>query len=111
MRPIPLALLPDTMVYEVLTTPDGWGGGDTTPTTVEHVRLEPSSQVVNTKDNTEVRLKSTLIIDGVNSTPVLDYTLARDNKITVGGQDYKVQTVDALKAASGAVHYWELGLI
>ncbi len=111
MKPIPKRLLIHSVVVHASPVSNGWGGGTDTDVTVEHVRVEPSSAYVQTKDNEKVTLSAVLIFDLISSTQIpFDWTDAEGWKVTALGRTYTIVKADALYDGT-RLHHWEMGLI
>ena len=87
------------------------------PVTIEFVRMEPTSKIVLTKDNTQVQLASVLFYDCRDS-PATDatgnpatVTFGSLDVVTFGSRDYTVMPVDTLYAKEVTPHHLEVGLI
>ena len=109
MRPIPVRLLIHSATHRRPTEPDRWQNATYTDTALTRVRIEPSSKVVKTKDNTELQLASTLFYDCRNSRPV-GADFQSGDVIVFGDQSFTVQTVDRLYDEC-RLHHLEVGLI
>lgn len=111
-RPIPKSLLRHTCKLSHCTV-DEWGAQTAaTVTDLEHVRVEPSTQLVVTKENREVRLSAVLFYDCANSTPKgVTFSVNDDDKVEFGGKTYAVVSVDTLYAEKTTPHHYEIGLV
>ena len=113
LRPIPQSLLGDLAIIKVCTGMDAVVPG-------------AASLVAETKENTEVVLRSTLFIDARLSRPALDYDSLAEHSQKAGkplrcevfnsqGQkygEYEVLTVDPVPDVPATrVHHVELGLV
>ena len=85
--------------------------------TIKFVRMEPSSKIVLTKDNTQVQLVSVLFYDCQDS-PATDangdpaaVTFDALDVVTFSGRNYTVVSVDALYDKSMVPHHLEVSLI
>lgn len=87
------------------------------PVTIKYVRMEPTSKIVLTKDNTQVQLSSLLFFDCQDSQATNasgnSVSVSFDNldSVTFGGRDYTVLSVDTLFDKSQAPHHIEVSLI
>ena len=82
MKPIPRKLLIHTVAHKANPVSNGWGETYATERTLYCVRLEPSSKIVKGRDNTELRLATTLFYDSANSRP-RDVTFAPGDLIVL----------------------------
>lgn len=111
MRPIPKSLLIHQVTLQKTTPGDSFydeevpDGG----TVLKHVRMEPSSKIVRSKDNAEIQLAATLIYDCKNTEP-RNITFSVDDIIVFHGQKHRVEVVEPLYD-SRKLHHYELGLI
>ena len=80
------------------------------PVTIQYVRMEPTSKIVLSKDNTQVQLASVLFYDCQDSLPT-GITFSALDVITFNGHDYTVIEPDPLYALSSTPHHYEVGLI
>jgi len=111
VKPISKRLLIHSVVLHTSPTSDGWGGGSATDVTIDHVRLEPSSAYVVTKDNEKVTLSAVLIYDSRHSTELnFDWTNSLGWKITGLGRTYTVVKADPFYDEK-RLHHWEVGLL
>jgi len=111
MKPISKRLLIHSVVLHTSPTSDGWGGGTATDLTIDHVRLEPSSAFVTTKDNEKVTLSAVLIYDVRYSTQIpVDWTNSLGWKITGLNRTYKIVKADPMYDEK-RLHHWEMGLL
>lgn len=110
IAPIPKHLLPHSATL-IPITKDDWGGEiDGEPVELAHVRLEPSREVVLSKENAEQRLKALLFFDAVNSTPQgIDWT--EGAKVIHNATTYHIASIEVLYALGDTPHHWEIGLI
>lgn len=110
MRPIPRSLLIHSAMLRLPAGVDVWQKPiNSVSIDLSYIRIDPSSKVIISKDNTEMQLSSTLIYDCRNSRP-LDITFAPEQIITWQDRDYKVITAEPLYDGI-RLHHWELGLI
>lgn len=110
MRPIPRSLLIHSATLRSPAGVDVWQKPiNLAPIDLSYVRIDPSSKVIISKDNTEMQLSSTLIYDCRNSRP-LDVTFTPEQIITWQDRDYKVISAEPLYDGK-RLHHWELGLI
>lgn len=110
MRPIPRSMLIHSVLLVASSKTDVWQNQtDGGVTELSYVRVDPSSKVVISKDNTELQLSSTLIYDCHNSRPT-GITFKPEQTIKWNNQDYKIITAEPLYD-SNKLHHWELGLI
>ena len=110
MRPIPKALLINTVTHAKEERVDRWSEGCLTDEqTLQRVRIEPSSKVVRDSNSAEIQLAATLFYDCKNSRP-RGVAFTEDDIIIFNGQKHKIQLVEPLYD-EGRLHHYELGLI
>ncbi len=109
MRPIPKKLLIHNAILRTKESEDKWG--NITPTTdimLTHVRVEPFSRHVVTKDNRQINLSATLFYDFKNSRPQMPIFQVGD-RIIFDDKEYVIETIDKLYAMK-KLHHIEMGL-
>lgn len=124
LRPIPRALLTDTVALQVCSGVDSWQNPTWTEYTVQNVHLQDSNAVKKSTNNTEVVLKAVLFIDTSRSKPSLDYRelvfVSESNgkpmraKVISGGieNSFEVVSVDCVPdIPANRIHHVELGLV
>ena len=126
LSPIPSGLLTYSADIKVCTGTDNWEKPEWQTYAVSKVHIQASNEMRRTRDNMEVVLKSILFIDGLKSTPSLDYMQLAWESETGGEEmravvydpsgsmigDFRVVSVDALPDyPSYRIHHYELGLI
>lgn len=119
LRPIPAKIMRSTAIVNVCTGIDRYQNQTFTAYTVKKVHLQPTSEIRKTADNTECNLRSILFVDKRHSTPTLDWSglfqsahdLGGDVKVSVGGVEYTVFSVDELRDDTDCFHHWEIGLM
>lgn len=80
------------------------------PITIQYVRMEPTSKVVLSKENTQVQLVSVLFYDCQDSEPV-NIGFTELDQIIFNGRKYTVMSVDILYDKTVTPHHYEIGLI
>lgn len=112
MRPIPRKLLIHHVIFKRPTTTDTWQKVDADKQSLQHVRIEPCSKIVQSKDNTKIQLTSLLIYDCHNSDPADVIFAASDppQKILWAGREYVIATAEPLYDGR-KIHHWEVGLV
>lgn len=108
MRPIPKRLLIHSATLKTPNGVDAWQNTTYQDQAISHVRVEPCSKIVQTKDNTEVQLTSLLIYDCRNSSPA-GITFEVQQKIKWNGTEYTIVSPEPLYDES-KLHHWEVGL-
>ncbi len=110
MRAIPKKLLIHSAILRTKESEDKWG--KTTPSSdkkLNHVRVEPSSRHIVTKDNRQINLSATLIFDIKNSTPKKQEFCVGD-RIIFDNKEYSIEYIDKLYAMK-KLHHIEMGLV
>ena len=86
--------------------------------TVKHVHLQPTNEIRKTANNTDCTLRSIIFADRQHSTPLDWWTIFKTAHETGGdvyvicrGEEYTVQSVDALRDDTDCFHHWEIGLV
>lgn len=118
LKPIPSRILRSTATVNVCSGVDAYQNQTYTTYTVRRVHLQPTAQIVKTKDNTDAQLASVLFVDIRHSSPALNWAqllksahdLGGDVRVTVRGIEYTVITADLLRDDTDAAHHWEIGL-
>lgn len=118
LKPIPSKILRSTATVKVCTGTDMYQNQVYATYTVRHVHLQPSEQIIKTKDNTDKQLSSVLFVDVRHSSPALDWRAlleqAHDNggdmRVIVRGIEYTALTADGLRDDTDRLHHWEIGL-
>lgn len=119
LRPIPSRILRSTATVKVCSGVDTYQNQTYTTYTVEHVHLQPTTEIRKSTTNTDQQLVSILFVDGKKSVPLLDWEallssaheLGGDVRVIVRGREYTVLTVDALRDDTDILHHYEVGLI
>lgn len=110
MHPIPRSLLIHKAVYAREAGAKRWSEAVLTDRQeLQFVRIEPSEQIVRDKNNAEIQTAATLFYDCRNSLPK-ETEFAVDEIILFNGQQYKIQSVEALYDEK-RLHHYELELI
>ena len=118
LRPIPAKILRSTATVKACTGLDKYQNQTYAEYTVKNVHLQPTNEIRKAPDNTDCVLNSILFVDKRHSTPTLDWwglfqtahEMGGDVKVIVGGQEYTVFTVDALRDDTDILHHFEIGL-
>lgn len=118
-KPIPEKILRSTAEVKVCTGINVYQQQTYETYTVQHVHLQPTSEVRKSTDNTDQQLKSLLFVDVRHSTPALDWEAlflraqanGGDMRVIVRGVEYTVLTVDALWDGTDHLHHYEVGLV
>ena len=119
LKPIPSRILRSTATVKVCNGVDSYQNQTYTEYTINKVHLQPTNEIRKTQDNTECVLRSVLFVDAKTSTPFIDWcalfqTAHRnlgDMRVIVRGEEYTVQSVDALRDDTDTLHHWEVGLV
>ena len=110
MKPIPKKLLIHNVTLYKEMNKDRWGKGDLSKgTTLERVRMEPSSKIIRDKSGAEIQLAATLFFDCKNSSPK-GISFVVDDIIMFNGQKHQIKDVEPLYDER-KLHHYELGLI
>lgn len=108
MKPIPKSLLPHSAALKSATI-DAWQKPVDTPiAALEHVRVEPSSKIIKSKDNTEKQLAAVMFYDVRNSSPK-NQAFAAGQVVVFDGARYEIELVDKLYDARH-LHHLEIGM-
>lgn len=108
MKPIPKSLL----IHKVTlyTKVSGrWEEALGDDILLEHVRMEPSSQIIRDKQGAELQLVALLIYDCKNSRP-RGMGFAVDQVVDFNSQRLQIKTVEPLYDGR-RLHHYEMGLI
>ena len=108
MRPIPRKLLIHTAIQKYNQVDDGLGHLSGSSRSLSRIRIEPSSKIVITRDNTQKQLTSVLFYDCRNSLPA-GVAFTENDVITFNDVDYAVLGIDKLYDNKG-LHHYEIGL-
>ncbi len=111
MRPIPRHLLIHQATLRKYTGLDAMQQPIYSPDVqLTHVRVEPSSKIVTTKDNIQRQLNSLLFFDCQNSSPkAVDFNEL--DLVVFEGRERLVVWVEALYAYGSKPHHYEVGLV
>ena len=118
LRPIPSRILRSTANVFVCTGTDLYQNQTYDTYVVEHVHLQPTTEIRKSTTNTDEQLSSVLFVDAKKSTPLLDWEGLLDSAHRAGGdvrvivrdKEYTVLTVDALRDDTDNLHHYEVGL-
>ena len=125
LSPIPSVMLKDEAVFHVPVSLDAYQKPIYEDYAVSHVHIQNSNEVRRSSTNEEVVLASILFVDGVRSTPALDYmalmkqaeATGADMTVTVteasgNSHEYTVSIVDAVPDVPATrTHHTEIGLV
>lgn len=110
VQAIPRQILIHSATHSYTPHRDGWGNETFAGSNaLQHVRFEPSSKLIVTKDNRQVQLAATMYYDCKNSSPQGVVFTVGDQIIQTGGKTYSVEVSDPIYDEAG-LHHWELGL-
>lgn len=95
-----------------------WQEPTLTEQTVYHVCMQPGFNTILSKDNTEADVSAMLFVDGLYSSPALDWQAIQDESESNGqtatvefeGRVYTIVSADKLYNEFGAFDHWEVGL-
>lgn len=118
LPPIPAKILRTTATVKVCSGVDVWQNQTYDTYTVNHVHVQPTTDIKKTANNTDQQLRSILFVDARRSKPLLDWEgLLRsaheacgDVRVIIRGVEYTVLTVDALRDDSDRLHHFEIAL-
>ena len=118
LRPIPSKILRSNATVKVCNGTDAYQNQSYSTFSVSHVHLQPSRNIVKTKDNTDIQLSSVLFVDARISSPRIAWEqlleTAHDNggdmRVVVNDKMYTVISVDVLMDDTDHLHHWEVGL-
>lgn len=109
IRPIPKKLLIHSVAHKYGRTINAYQKETFAETrTITYVRMEPTTAIVKSKENQEIKLTSMLLYDCVNSSPS-GVVFALDEVIVWNGRDYRIKLIDPLHDTK--MHHYELGLV
>ena len=110
MKPIPKRLLIHTVTIKSPTGIDRMGVKTyTEPVEIKHVRLEPISKRIQSKDKQDLQLSTLMFYDCKNSYPsTLNFT--QGQVVTFNGLELIIQVVEPLYDER-KLHHYEVGLI
>lgn len=108
MRPIPKSLLIHKVTLYTRVS-DRWEETLGEDLLLEHVRVEPSSQIIRDKQGAELQLAALLIYDCKNSRP-REMGFAVDQVVEFNSQRLQIKTVEPLYDGR-RLHHYEMGLI
>lgn len=119
LKPIPMKILRSTAEVKVCTGVDLYQNQVYSTYTVEHVHLQPTSEIRKTKDNTDQQLSGILFVDVRHSSPALNWAqllrsahdLGGDMRVEIRGIEYTVITADGLRDDTDQLHHWEIGVV
>ena len=105
MRHIPRSVLCDEMEVSV---PDesGYGGEYADPVTVSHVRLERAESLAQAGYKLADGASGRIYVDALNSEGA--FRIPVGSKVSLGGDEYQVLSVDECRAYGPGVHHWEV---
>ena len=119
--PIPKRLLVHSAELVTKYNSDKWGkASDSDSVQLEHIRIEPTSQIVTDSSGTMIKLSATLFYDCRNSSPSVNFALKGDSvdgktveiqQVIFGGRTFTVQTIEPLYADTNKIHHYEVGLV
>ncbi len=109
VRPIPKRLLIHSAVLSDVSMDAFQSESLTTAAELQHIRIEPSTKQVTTRDNRQINLSAVLFYCCRNSRPAA-VPFYVGQRITFGGAVFRVETVDPIYDDS-ALHHYELGLV
>ncbi len=110
MRAIPKQLLIHSVGFHKKADEDRWGNGtEKHEIEVSCVRIEPSSKIIRSVNNSEIQLSATLIFDCRNSSPK-NLEFEHDDIITFNGQKHQIKLVEPLYD-NKKLHHIEIGLV
>ena len=111
-RPIPKKLLihSATQKHGVPTEDDTGARSWPSSRALTHVRFEPTTKLVMSKDNKEVQLAAIMFFDRQNSAPTTAAFAVGDGITQTDGAQYQIQVIDILNDEKG-MHHLEIGLI
>lgn len=108
VKPIPKRLLIHTATLSDVTVTAFQSEALQTAAVLQHVRIEPSTRLVTTKDNRQINLAAALFFDFRNSRPAsVQFTVGQ--RITFAGAVYRIETVEPVYD-DARLHHYELGL-
>lgn len=108
MKPIPKRLLIHKVTLYTRTS-DRWEDTLGEDLLLEHVRVEPSSQIIRDKQGAELQLAALLIYDCKNSRP-REMGFAVDQVVEFNSRRLQIKTVEPLYDGR-RLHHYEMGLI
>lgn len=109
MRPIPLKLLPNSVIYREYQGNTGEGVSFADDVTLSNVKIEERKTYVRTTDSVEVVGNAFLFYDLVNSSGLSDAPIPQ-SKIEFDDKEYIVIDTDVLRGNSNTPHHYEVML-
>ncbi|ASB95825.1 Minor capsid protein [Streptococcus equi subsp. equi] len=109
VKPIPKELLVDTVTYLAVGNKDSWGAETVVSTELSQVLVQPRSSIQRGQQNESNSYELLLFFDCVNSLPV-DHQFKVDDKISYLGKEYRIASVEVLKAFDQSPHHYEVML-
>ncbi len=117
-RPISAKIMKSTVTVTVCTGIDMWRNQVVETYTVNHVFMQPSTQIVKSVTNTDRQLQGTLFVDARRSRPALDWKAlfqaaqdaGGDMRVTLRGIQYTVLSVSEYRDFADKFHHWEIGV-
>lgn len=108
VKPIPLHLLRDSVIYEEFEGKDRWEESWKAPISLRNVRVQEMSSLAisNVREHSEYKLL--LFFDVVNSKADAPFTFVEKSKVTYKGNVYEVNKV--ITAQAFKLHHYELEL-
>lgn len=118
LRPIPAKILRTTATVKVCTGVDLYQNQTYQDYTVNHVHIQPTSEIRKSTNNTDQQLRSILFADRRHSTPLewdalfaAAHAVKGDVRVIADGIEYTVAAVDKLKDDTDQLHHWEISLV
>lgn len=109
MRPIPLKLLPNSVIYREYEGNTGEGVTFSADITLSNVKIEERKTYVTTLTGVEVIGNAFMFYDLVNSTGLSDAPIPQ-SKIEFDDKEYIVIDTDVLRGNSNTPHHYEVML-
>jgi hypothetical protein len=108
IEPMPKELLIHTVEYEEYTERDRYGNEFKEPVTLEHVLVQPVSNISRSATADQVAFSSLLFFDCVHSRPS-DVEFVKNSRITFNGKSMTVNKINPIYTFD--LHHYELELI
>lgn len=109
MKPIPKRLLIHNAVLRKKTDEDAWGKKSTNDIKLNYIRIDPSSKLVQDKQNKQLQLVAILFYDCKNSIPRA-FNFEEGQRIIFNNVEFVITTIEYLYDER-KLHHIELGLV
>lgn len=119
LRPIPRQILSQTMILHVPTSCDSDYNVQYQNVKVSRVHMQDDHAILKEPDNNEVTRRGVIFVDGVFSSPRLDYNklyadaqaMGTGLRVSLDGYNFEIRMIDGLPDDRGKLHHWELSVV